>query len=131
MNHIKIAINTCFGGFGLSNKGKAALAARKGITLTFWKSDYERSKRKYTKVESDGMFMTATIDGKEPGDDNCFTIYDIERDDPDLIHVIENVEGAGSGFSDLKVVEIPADVQWEIAEYDGMEHIAEKHRTWS
>jgi hypothetical protein len=33
-------------------------------------------------------------------------------------------------YSQLKVVEIPDGVEWEIAEYDGSEHIAEKHRTW-
>ena len=30
-----------------------------------------------------------------------------------------------------KIVEIPADVEWQIQEYDGMEWVAEKHRTWS
>jgi hypothetical protein len=28
------------------------------------------------------------------------------------------------------VVEIPDGVEWEIAEYDGLEWVAEKHRTW-
>ena len=27
-------------------------------------------------------------------------------------------------------VEIPDDVEWQIEEYDGTEHISEKHRTW-
>ena len=30
----------------------------------------------------------------------------------------------------LKVVEVPEDAEWEIDEYDGNEHVAEKHRTW-
>ncbi len=30
----------------------------------------------------------------------------------------------------MQIVEIPDDVDWEVMEYDGMEHIAEKHRTW-
>jgi hypothetical protein len=34
-------------------------------------------------------------------------------------------------YSDLKVVEIPENVNWYIEEYDGMEHVAERHRTWS
>jgi hypothetical protein len=34
-------------------------------------------------------------------------------------------------FAELKVVEIPDDVQWQIEEYDGKEWIAEKHRTWN
>jgi len=28
-------------------------------------------------------------------------------------------------------VEIPDDVKWHIHEYDGLEHVAEDHRTWS
>jgi len=31
----------------------------------------------------------------------------------------------------LKIVDIPDGVEWEIEEYDGMEWVAEKHRTWS
>ena len=45
------------------------------------------------------------------------------------------VEEGGTDVNDrysyLKVVEIPADVDWQICEYDGLEWIAEKHRTWS
>jgi hypothetical protein len=37
---------------------------------------------------------------------------------------------AGSRFACLKVVEIPDGVEWELNDYDGMEHIAEVHRTW-
>jgi hypothetical protein len=29
------------------------------------------------------------------------------------------------------VIEIPDDVEWEVEEYDGLEWVAEKHRTWS
>jgi hypothetical protein len=34
-------------------------------------------------------------------------------------------------FSNLKIVEIPDDVEWQIDDYDGMETIHEKHRMWS
>jgi hypothetical protein len=30
----------------------------------------------------------------------------------------------------IKVITIPDGIEWEIKEYDGLEHIAEKHRTW-
>jgi len=56
---------------------------------------------------------------------------DIERDDPMLVQVVVELgELANDRCSELQIVEIPADVQWGIAEYDGYEHIAEKHRTW-
>lgn len=57
--------------------------------------------------------------------------YDIERNDPILVQVVEEMgEESYGGYAKLKIVEIPDDVDWFIDEYDGMEHIAESHRTW-
>ena len=57
--------------------------------------------------------------------------YELKRNDPKLIEVIEKLgPEANSRFSELKIVEIPDDVEWEIKEYDGQEWVAEKHRTW-
>lgn len=56
---------------------------------------------------------------------------DIQRDDPELVRVVEALGEEASGmFAQLKVIQIPEDVAWEIKEYDGSEHVAEKHRTW-
>ena len=56
----------------------------------------------------------------------------INRNDPILIEVVEELkEEANNKFSNLKIIFIPDDVEWEIEEYDGMEWIAEKHRKWS
>ena len=55
----------------------------------------------------------------------------IARDDPYLVQtVLELGEASHGAHADLKVVEVPADVDWEIDEYDGREWVAEKHRTW-
>ena len=60
-----------------------------------------------------------------------WTELDIARDDPVLIGVIRDLgEAANSQYADLKIVKIPADVEWFIEEYDGKEWVAEKHRTW-
>lgn len=54
------------------------------------------------------------------------------RNDPKLVGVIERLGSEANGqFSDLKVVEIPDDVNRSIEEYDGLEHISEVHRTWA
>ncbi len=99
---MKIVINKCFGGFGLSKEGDTEYLVRSGLIidgLTSWPSDY-----------SD---------------------WDIPRNDPVLVQLIEeNAELYGDRGTRLVVVEIPYDVDWEISEYDGREHIAEKHRTW-
>ncbi len=60
-----------------------------------------------------------------------FNERDIARDDPVLVKVVEEMGELASGkYAELKVVEIPGDVDWQIDEYDGAEWVAEKHRKW-
>ena len=64
-------------------------------------------------------------------DPDFHSLY-IPRDDEHLIAVIELMGSAADGrHAELKVVEIPDDVNWCIEEYDGKEWVAERHRTWS
>lgn len=54
------------------------------------------------------------------------------RAHPALIEVINHLGPEANGpHANLKIIEIPDDVDWEINEYDGLEHIAERHRTWN
>ena len=93
---MKVVINGCFGGFGLSDAALEEYKGRRDIT------------------------------------DPDFYYYDIPRDCPVLVAMIEEQGDAINGaFSDLRIVEIPDDVNWYIEEYDGMEHVAERHRTWN
>lgn len=56
---------------------------------------------------------------------------DIARDDPYLVKIVREMGDSASGtYARLKIVEIPADVEWTLEEYDGNEWIAEVHRTW-
>ena len=58
--------------------------------------------------------------------------YELHRDDPELIQVVESLgEEANGPYAELTIISIPADVQWTVEEYDGLEWIAEVHRTWS
>lgn len=114
----KIVINNCYGGFGLSDKAIEYYGELKNLNLVKQKSEYQ----------SIGYHWYV---GGEVAEDNYFSCYKIERDDPDLIRVVEELgEEANGTFSSLKIVEIPDDVRWHIAEYDGMEHVAELHRIW-
>lgn len=57
--------------------------------------------------------------------------WDIERDDPALVRVVDEMgQDANGPHAELKIVEVPDGVKWHIHEYDGMEHVAEDHRTW-
>ena len=94
---MRIVINRCFGGFGLSPRAEAL---------------FRRTER------------------VKPDDD--FSVYDIPRDHPTLIKIVEKLgEAAGGDHSELKIVEVPDDVNWYVEEYDGLEHVAERHRVWS
>ncbi|MBC8428515.1 hypothetical protein H8D04_01385 [bacterium] len=54
-----------------------------------------------------------------------------ERDSIKLVEVVEELgEDANGKHADLTVVEIPDDVDWEIYEYDGMEHVYDRNRVW-
>lgn len=65
-------------------------------------------------------------------DANFYAGVDATRDCPVLVALVEEMgERVNSCYSLLKVVEIPDDVDWYIEENDGMEWIAEVHRTWS
>jgi hypothetical protein len=60
-----------------------------------------------------------------------FCMYEVLRDDPVLVAIVEEMgEASWSDYARLKVVSIPEGVKWQIEEYDGAEHIAEVHRTW-
>ena len=131
----KIAINRCFGGFCLSAEAVEAFAARKGHPQVWWFAFNNES------------FIPIT-DGSQTDYDYAFTTPDPDiekdkwvemrpdygdRDDPDLVAVIEELgsERASARSSELRIVEIPDGVEWTIEDYDGREHVAEKHRTWS
>jgi arginine/lysine/ornithine decarboxylase len=120
---MKVAINGCFGGFGLSEEAFQKLLGRKGI-------EYERADdSKYSSLGITHYYRKGML-GKDEGYLAHFEFTD-NRADPDLIAVIEELgEAANSRFAEIKIVEIPDDVEWVINEYDGVEHVAEVHRTW-
>ena len=62
---------------------------------------------------------------------DLWTDRDIARDDPVLVAIVRELGADANGnYADLKIVEVPYGVEWHIEEYDGMEWVAEKHRTW-
>jgi hypothetical protein len=57
--------------------------------------------------------------------------FDRDRANPDLVRCVETLGSAASGtLANLKVVEIPDDVEWQIDEHQGIESIHEVHRSW-
>ena len=122
---MKVAINVCYGGFGLSDAAFEKLLERKGI---------EFEKRKDEKIAS--LNLVQYYKKGRIGDDDAYLAeHDFcdgeKRADPDLVAIIEEMDEESFGeFAELRIVEIPDDVEWQIEEYDGDEWVAEKHRTW-
>lgn len=95
---MKIVINKCHGGFGLSDAA------------------YEKM------IEWGIPALPADRDGWAREN----------RTHPMIIKAVTELGSAANGdYASLAVVDIPDDVEWQIDEYDGLEWVAESHRTWS
>lgn len=122
---MKVVINTCFGGFGLSEAAIKLYCELRNMPV------YKRGTGWDTWWVKCPVDVFDTLSDEEK-DNMYFSEYSIERDDPILVQVVERLGQAANGMcAELTVVEIPDNVEWYIEEYDGKEHIAEVHRTWS
>lgn len=131
---MKIVINTCYGGFGLSTAAYEQLIAW-GVPVC-----------KYEKDPGDAEVIfdrELTPPGECPLVDiyhkykhagharywDCWTRG--SRTHPLVVRVVETLGIVASDeLSRLRVITIPDDVEWAIEEYDGKECIHERHRTW-
>lgn len=104
----KIVINTCFGGFGLSKE--AILLGR--------------------KLSGDPLWGGACLKGdqlegwKSPMRHDYSGGDDLDRDDPLLIRVVEELGKKADGdCAKLSIVDLPKGTLYRIDEYDGRESI--------
>ena len=149
---MEIVINRCFGGFGLSPKAYKRLAELQGKQCFFFGGIREKNEITLEQAESSGLFFQA-FSVNNPNDfsqADWHLLSDAEKDASNkryrsvvidnmsqdrtnhlLIQVVKELGEAASGqCADLRIVEIPDGVDWEIDEYDGNESIHEKHRSW-
>ena len=150
----KIVINTCYGGFSLSPRAIKRIAELQGRECYFFNDfkeemtacsleELEKSKNNFwyafdipdIKKLNDNWHNLSKDERKHRNDEyNAHVLSNryIERNNPILIQVVEELGEKANGYcAELNIVEIPDDVEWEIEEYDGLEHVSEKHRTWS
>lgn len=147
---MKVVINKCYGGFGLSDAAYLKLAEW-GIPIR----KYERESRNaetglYERVDANEGRIIFDRELTPQGEDSMNDLYykypgarinqrywetwirHEARSDPLIVRVVEELGEAANGpCAELAVVEVPDGIEWEIDEYDGIEHIAEKHRTWA
>jgi hypothetical protein len=112
----KILINTDIGVFFLSDKATELYLNKKGF--------------KFTTEKKSSLFSNSSVSFYING--GYFSEHCLNRDDPILIETVEELglKVSGDTFSSLKIVEIPYEVEWVLQDHDGIEWIAEKHRTW-
>ena len=120
-DHLKgfqyIVVNSCHGGFGLSHSATILYLKKASVPYSLEdQPDRDQQLKRGSKIVVN----------------NCeFSSRTIARNDPILIDVVTELKSKANGdLSRLKIVKVPAGVDWIIEEYDGMEWVAEKHRIW-
>lgn len=141
---MEVVVNKCYGGFGLSPKAVTDYAKLAGIEIFLYVDNESVSEKEYKKISLEDLskedhfivYYLKTDVGdlatsKEINAGEWLNEHDLDRSDKNLITVIRTLgKEANGNHSELCIIEIPDDVKWEIGEYDGMEHVQEKHRTW-
>jgi len=105
---MKVVVNRCFGGFGVSDE----CLAHMGIKF-----------HRELEVHHEGTPCKYTTNYRTLDDDSE---YDIQRTDPRLIKAIEELgsEVCSDAHAKLEIVEIPDNLKhWHIEDYDGSESI--------
>jgi len=141
---MKIVINKCYGGFGLSVKGLLWLydkgykdnlcEAREYYGLDRpdgekrLKADLKKwEKYRIGKMTQNDFYPIFTPDQKYVIMDRL----DFDRSSPLLIECIETLGIEVNGWAaKLVIIDIPDNIEYEIDDYDGIESIHEKHRSW-
>lgn len=107
---MKLLMNVCYGGYGLSDEAIELWAKKKNIVLT-----------KKTLEYGDYHYY---VEG-----DKIISGHDIDRDDPTIIEVFEELgsERTSGDHGQLSLVELPDGCEYDLTEYDGWESIS---NTW-
>ncbi len=133
---MKVVINNCFGGFGLSDAAYERLIEL-GVPVQKH-IEQERGEDGFYKPQplNDGEVI---FDRRLSGDPRFLDMlghyWDMwiedNRTHPLLVQIVEELgEKANGRCASLVIVKIPDGTNYHIEEYDGQESIDEDHRSW-
>ena len=130
MKKRRIVINGSYGGYNLSHEAIMLYAKKKGIEIYMFKRDEtDRQKFILTNDEPKSWMDERNYFTKPIHDYKYFFIP--ARDDPILVEVVEELgRNAHENGCELKIVEIPWYVRWDIHNYDGLESVVSKRHQW-
>ncbi len=126
---MKVVINVCYGGFGLSQLACEKLIERGWPVVMSSVEGHPHGDRAIIDFSDDKP--TLRMCGRYSVSIR-YRYEDAFRTDEDLVAVVEELgsKAASGEYAKLGIVEVPDGVSWTIEDYDGMEYIAEAHRTW-
>lgn len=137
---MKIVLNECYGGFGLSYYAQALYLIASGHTPYFYVDvssydDYQKQHRykRITLEEANTLkhkffiYCSTTDQGThiDHFPDNIVNFKNLDRTDPILISVVETMgpEHASGRFARLNIIEVPDGTLYKIDYYDGLESL--------
>jgi len=152
----EVVINSCYGGFGLSPRAILSLVKKNAKCIektpiceyygggnkyiekpcynSDWKKRYEEDIVVNKIILDEKFFIFSWL--KTLSDGEFIYNYNDDRgknrEDQDLINTVKDLGTEANGTcANLKIVEIPNDINYVIDEYDGFETIDEAHRSWN
>lgn len=116
---MKVAVNKCYGGFSLSDEAHEMLVSLGVKLYENWERLEERENKDEPWIVKSGPYSFGKYSSS------------IDRTDERLIKTIEKLGKKASGMcGNIKVIDIPDGIEYEIDDYDGFETVREKHRSW-
>jgi hypothetical protein len=76
-------------------------------------------------------YIQKNLKNKQDKNSIGYYSFDNDRSNDLLVKAVSKLKDKANGlYAELKIVEIPDDIEWNIFAVNGVEWIAEKHRTW-
>lgn len=140
---MQVLINRCYGGFNISGQVLFELIENKSELIKVHKfnewftSTHEYETDAYKEFKPDWLInsweniiinnITKLVYRLNEGDDPIKF-----RSNKELINIFNKLgkEKFSGPFADIQLIDIPDNIEVKLSEYDGVEWIAEKHRTW-